>query len=101
MPNYRPLAAEFDSRGFHFSQLKKVGDFAIFQKISLKHGHTSYEVVHIQKHDTYFLKDKAGKSVEIPAAFSYPSSSSWGVLGFTYNSLPEAEIRLDKMLKKG
>lgn len=72
------LEQEFDSRGFHFKQLKREGMLAVFEKTS-ENGYKGFEVCRLKSHNGYEI---AG--VHIPPAESMPSAESWGTDGFSY-----------------
>lgn len=56
---------------------------------------TWFEVVIVQRHDTYEL---GGRTIE--AAETIPGSSTWGRLGWTYRDPKEARSRFDDLVKK-
>jgi hypothetical protein len=89
----RKLAKNFKQKGFNFSQVKRDGDFAIFEKVPVNGTHTSYEVIIISRHNGYEL---GGQYIE--PAETYPSSSQWGTKGWTHTTLKSAEAKL-KALK--
>lgn len=84
----RKLVKSFKQKGFNFTQIKRDGDFAIFKKIPVNGTHVSYEVVIVSRHNGYEL---GGQYIE--PAETYPSSSQWGVKGWTCTSLKEAETK--------
>ncbi len=88
---YKPLKTSFTKNSFNFIQIKRVGDKAIFSK-QKEGGGISYEVIMVQRHLDYQI---AGVTIE--AAETYPSSESWGVYGFTYVTLAEAEKKFKKL----
>jgi hypothetical protein len=82
---YRVVATVFRHSGFTLTQLKRVGDVAIYRQA--KSGlPDAYEVVLIEKHEGYTAFGK-----DIPAGEYYPSSAQWGLCGFTFRTLQEAE----------
>jgi hypothetical protein len=85
------LEKEFDSRGFHFTQIARKDNHAIYQKVK-DSGGKSFEVIQIRNHDGYEI---AG--VAVPPAEMYPSSESWGTLGFTYLRFEAAKERFEKL----
>ena len=82
---YKSLKEEISKDGFTLKQLKRKKNKAIYEQ--WKDGRIfSYEVIVISKHDGYTI---AGNFIE-PSEM-YPCSSQWGVKGFTYNKLEDAE----------
>lgn len=73
------LEQEFDSRGFHFKQLKRDGMLGVFEKTNDK-GYKGFETVRIKSHNGYEI---AGTF--IAPAESMPSSETWGTDGFSYS----------------
>lgn len=74
----------FHRNGFTCRLMKRQGNVVMYSLT--KYGRMSYEVMKVQtlKHDDDFTKRKAGTEF-------LPSSSQWGKLGWTFNSLKEAE----------
>ena len=87
--NHKLLDKEFTKKGFTFKEIKRDGDVAIYEKIS-KHGCSHYEVISIGRHNGYTLG-----GVDIEPSETYPSDSMWGLTGFTYTTLKEAEARMN------
>lgn len=86
------LQKQFTKKGFLHTQLDRDGDIAIFSRQkgnALEH----FEVVKIGRHHGYEL---AGN--HIPAAETYPSSSTWGVNGFTYLDRQEAKEKFHALV---
>lgn len=81
---FKVLATSFDKNQFHFEQLKRENNVAIYKKS--KENMSSFEVIIIQKHNG--IKYPNGSEVG-PAEF-YPSSASWGSWGFTYSDFNNA-----------
>jgi len=84
----KQLALSFKQKGFNLKQLKRVGDKAIYEKTLPTCKTVFYEVIHIKRHNGYTL---GGQFIE-PAEI-YPSSSQWGVTGWSYTKLPDAKKR--------
>ena len=88
---YKPLKTQFTRKGFTHSLVKREGDKAIFcQKKGSKIY--AYEVIVVRRHDGYTL---AGNYIE--PAETYPSDSEWGLFGFTYTKLEQAEEKFAKI----
>lgn len=92
----KKIKKKFEKSNFIFEQLKRVGEFAIYSRYNkdFKKETLHYEVIIIKSHNGYTI---AGKN--LPPAEIYPSSSSWGSLGFTFSSLNEAEKKLQQLIK--
>ena len=90
----RKLEKEITKKGFIYKQLKRVGNKAIYsQKRDDKDAtRINYEVIVIKSHDGYEI---AGN--KIPAGEVYPSSTQWGVLGWTFVDLQDAENKFKKL----
>ena len=81
-----PLPTQFkgraDQRGYVFTQIKRTGDVALFEKHNPTHPPgtlPSYEVVIVQKHP-----DKAWPDGRVTQAHeSMPSPEEWGVLAYS------------------
>ena len=83
--NYKLLKEEITKEGFTLKQLKRKKNKAIYEQS--KDGRIfSYEVIVISCHEGYTI---AGNFIE-PSEM-YPCSSQWGVKGFTYKNLEDAE----------
>jgi hypothetical protein len=88
---YRVVSAEFRQSGFTLTQLKRVGDVAIYVQAKRRQP-PAYEVVLIRKHEAYLAFGKG-----IPAGECYPSSEQWGVKGFTYRTIEAAECKFREL----
>lgn len=82
-----PLPTEFDERLFHYAQVEREGDIAIFRQTHKASGHGRFEVVliRVQKEHTW------PTGVTTPEKEAYPGSTSWGRLGQTCYTLAEAQ----------
>jgi hypothetical protein len=78
---YKPLPKEFQRDGFHYRQIAREGEAAIFEQswLSCAEPSRSYEVVRIRRRDAFQI---GGRLVE--PAEAYPASDLWGVAGFTF-----------------
>lgn len=86
----RKLPKLFKQKGFSFTQIKREGNKAIYKKT--KDNIVSYEVVIVSSHNGYELGGQ-----KIAAAETYPSSSQWGIKGFTHTSLASADLKYKKL----
>jgi hypothetical protein len=83
--SYARLSGEFSHSGFRLSQLKRVGDVAIYKQTKGKQP-SAYEVVVIRRREAC-----VAVGTELPATEVYPPNEAWGSNGFTYRTLEEAE----------
>lgn len=82
---YKLLKEEISKDGFLLKQLKRKKNKAIYEQT--RDGRIfSYEVIVIARHEGYSI---AGNFIE-PSEM-YPSTSQWGVKGFTFSKLEDAE----------
>lgn len=85
------LKTEFDHDQYHFTQVQRAGDVALFAKRKQKHKRTSpfYEVVIIQKHEptTWPNGDVS------PARESMPHKEDFGSFAWAFSDLTRATKR--------
>jgi hypothetical protein len=83
----QPIDTTFDEGRFHYTQLERHGDIAIYRQ---EHKENSkvvrYEVIRIRVQPEHTWP--SGQTT--PEREAYAGSSSWGRLGFTCFSLDEA-----------
>jgi hypothetical protein len=97
---YKPLETNFTFKNFRHIQLKREGDVALFQKTSEPGNHSpeafeaGYEVVVVGRREAGEI---FGNIVE--ASETYPSNEQWGIKGWTYTNLKDAEKRFSKLTK--
>jgi hypothetical protein len=91
----KKLPLEIIKKGFVYTQIKRVKDTAIYKQKSLDVAvkREWFEVIKIKSHNGMTL----GGNYIMPSEM-YPSSTQWGVLGFTYQSLKDAEIKFEEIL---
>jgi hypothetical protein len=82
-----PLPAEFEDRLFRYAQVEREGDMAIFSQEHKASGHVRYEVVLIRVQPEHTWPT----GITTPEKEAYPGSTSWGRLGHTCFTLPEAQ----------
>ena len=87
----RPKA--FRSGGFSFKLLKRYGDIALLRKTKPGLGFESFEVVIIQRHQSFEIKGKL-----IPAGEHFPRSEQWGSAGWSYRDRPSAERKFNQLI---
>ena len=91
---YKLQPPEFRRRGFRHNLIERLGEIAIYRQ--RKSGlPDAFEVVRIQKREAFSLFDK-----DYPATETYPRDEAWGVDGFTYRSLDEAERKFAELIGK-
>lgn len=89
---YKPLPTEFDKFGFHFKQIWREGDYAIYEQTKEGHAHKNWEAIRIRRHDGFQI---AGNEIE-PKEI-YPSNERWGDDGFTLTSIEDARAKIKVM----
>jgi hypothetical protein len=82
-----PLPTEFEDRLFRYAQVSREGDMAIFTQEHKASGRVRYEVVLIRVQPAHTWPT----GVTTPEKEAYPGSTSWGRLGHTCFTLPEAQ----------
>jgi hypothetical protein len=90
----KKIETVFTKKGFKYTQVVRKGDKAIFTQERAEKGSVmkNYEVVLIKKHNGYEI----GGSV-IPPSEVYPSSTQWGALGWTFQSIEDARKKYDTL----
>lgn len=93
----KKLPLEISKKGFVYTQVKREKDIAIYKQKSLDEVVKGewFEVIKIKSHDGMTLGGNY-----IPPSEMYPSSTQWGVLGFTYPNLEDAKSKFKIMLDK-
>lgn len=89
----KELSKTFDSKGFHFEQIKRAENVALYKRSSIGTKHFHYEVIYVQSHNGYTINN-----VNYPPSEYYPRSEDWGCKGFTYNKLNDALKCFKKLL---
>lgn len=88
---YLKLPMQFTSKGFHYEQLMREENFAIYTQKS-KNGGLWFIPIIIQKQEEYKLGDTI-----IPKKEVFPNAESFGTLAYTCMSLEEAKNYLTKL----
>lgn len=91
--DYKPVKEKFMKDGFTHTLLKRKGDVAIYEQRKTKNT-IRYEVIIINRHNGYNLGD-----TYIEPSETYPSTSEWGIRGWTYVDLTNAEEKFKSLLK--
>lgn len=89
----KKLPVTFTKLRFCFKQLKRFKNIAIYNRCREDGSVNHYEVIVIQSHQDYKLGD-----VTIPASETYPSSEKWGIYGWTYLNLKDAERKFEQLI---
>jgi len=87
--SYEPIKTEFQYGGDDLKQITRDGDWAVYSRITpgIKDPKTAFEVVIIQRREEKVFEKKVDGKVQrdvYPPAEVYPSSSQWGLFGWTY-----------------
>jgi hypothetical protein len=88
----KEIPPAFRHDGFEFKLLLREGNIGLFRKTKPGLTFESFEVVIIQRHDTFTIQ---GKQVE--AGEHLPSSEQWGVKGWTYSDRVSAGRKFDQL----
>jgi hypothetical protein len=91
---YARLLGEFRQSGSTLTQLKRLGDVAIYKQTKGKQPPT-FEVVTIRRREA-----SVAFGMEFPAAEYYPHNEDWGIHGFTYRTPEEAERKFEELTDK-
>lgn len=92
----KPLPTQFTKNNYTHKQVTREGDIALFQRANLK-AETAlhYEVIRVQRHNGLLFSGQTEKSA--PAEF-YPSSGTWGHLGWTFGDRAKAEEKFRELV---
>ena len=90
----KPLRTEFRRNGFDYRQIAREGDVAIYSQAWTGCANPSvcYEVIRIRRHDGLNIFGKYYPPTEL-----YPSSESWGNLGWTFCDKDAAFAKLREL----
>ncbi len=92
MTEYTPLPEEILTGHFKYTQLKRVGDVAIYQQKNRAHGATRYEVIRIRKQEEKTI-EKDGTVINLEAKELYPYAEQWGIYAWTtFKARTAAEV---------
>lgn len=89
------LEKSFKSSGFQFNQIVRLKDKAIYERKALVGKAKSFEVIVIKSHNGYEI---GGTYIE--PAETYPSSSQWGIYGWTYTNIEDAMKKYSSFFQK-
>ena len=88
----KTIPKQFNKKGFNYKQVKREGMKAIFEQSKKDQKSVSFEVVKITKHNGYELGGQ-----KIPPGEAYPGSSQWGISGWTFQNLKDAEAKFKRL----
>lgn len=86
------LDKEFNYNGFDFTQMYRDGKYAIYKQTKKGWKSAVYEVIIIESHNGY---DLAGQ--HFPPSEMYPSTTQWGIKGFTELTYDAAMDKIEKL----
>jgi hypothetical protein len=94
---YSVYATKESHCGFEYRQLKRAGNVAIYQQTrkGRSPAFSSYEVVILRPYKAW---ESFGRF--FPAGERYPKSEDWGLYGFTYRTIEEAERKFAELTGK-
>ena len=87
------LATVFDSKGWHFKQLKRTGRVALYERWKDTSASSHYEVIIVQN-----IKESEAFGNHYPAHERYPASEQWGEQAWTYRDEDEARAGVARAL---
>jgi len=93
--NYAPLKKQFSKKGFEYEQMWRDDGFAIYRQSKKPINKFWYEAIKIRTSKGFKFEDSVCEPREI-----YPSSEQWGMFGFTYSNMEDANKRILKMKKE-
>ena len=88
----KKLDKVINKKGFTYTQIVREGNKAIYRQDKEGYTSSSFEVVKIGSHNGYELN-----GVKIAAAETYPSTSLWGIQGWTCKDLDSAKKKFKKI----
>ncbi len=91
MIEHKPLKEYFSKYGFDYKMVKRTKKKAIFEQFKNNKIY-AYELILISKHDGFHLGENY-----IEPSETYPCNNEWGVKGFTYKTLEEAELKYHEL----
>ena len=90
----KPLGTTYRKNTFHYEQITRDGDIAIFkQRLREGVGCLAYEVIVIRKDPE---REIAG--VVIPAHERAPGNEEWGRFGWTFPTLERARAKMKELV---
>lgn len=93
---FTPLGDSFSKNGFHYEQILRDGNWAIFkQRLRPGVGELAYEVIRIKVAPEWIVGGKV-----IPAHEVGPSNEEFGKFGWSYPTLERAKVKFYEMVEK-
>lgn len=94
--------AEYTKNQYHFTLIKRVGDYAVFAGIKEDKPNTNWEVIHIRvtPAGSRIIQDpKTGKAKQLQwdAHERPPGDNEWGLHGWTCLTLESAIAKLNQL----
>lgn len=92
----RPLGTTYGKNGYHYEQVIRDGDIAIFkQRLRPGVGCLAYEVIRIQVKPEVTIMDKVTPEREVA-----PGNEEWGLMGWTFPTLERAKAKMRELTDK-
>lgn len=104
MTEYKKLEAEISKSHFILKQIKRTDfnkklDVAIYEQISKEDKKDiHYEVIIVHKQESTQIK-MGGATIDLEDKELYPGSERWGVDGFSFIKLENAEHKYNELIK--
>ncbi len=91
---YKSLPEESRHKGFHYRQIAREGDAAIYEQrwTGCSEPSICYEVIRIRRRDGFQIGERFVEPAEV-----YPNSEAWGIDGFTLTDKDAAFAKLRQM----
>ena len=92
----RPLGTTYSKNGYHYKQVIRDGDIAIFRQQSRSGvGCLAYEVIRIRVKPEIEIMGKVTPEREVA-----PANEEWGLMGWTYPTLERAKAKMRELTDK-
>lgn len=89
----KTLPTDITSKGFHYKQVLREGNVAIYSQAGAPNGPIiAYEVIVVQSHNGYVAFGN-----EVPASEYYPRDEDWGKKGFTVSGYGDDNLHRAKV----
>jgi hypothetical protein len=93
----KTIPETFTKSGWHFRQIERRGEWAIFQRHACREdARIHYEVVRIRSHNGFKIP---GTETMADPAEIYPSDNVWGRDGFTLPTITTAREKFEQLTK--
>lgn len=95
MTQFRTVKPSFDKYGCRFTQLRRRQSVALYEYRNPEGALRGFELVVLRNQEATVIKGRNGQAdTPIEAQEVYPSSSQWGVFGWTLLPVQEAEAHI-------